>query len=192
MRPKRPKTSEFKAVASMTGSLGPGSEAQPSPPLIVVREAVPADVPGIARVNELSGRPLGDPAGYGQAVADPERRVVVALLGSELAGWAKTHFWSHAEDGAPAGHYLGGVTVIPAVRRRGVGAQLTADRLEWIWNRSAEAWCVVNVCNAASIELHRVWGFVIVAEGARFHTTEFGGGQGFLMRAQRPIGYPNH
>lgn len=119
------------------------------------------------------------------ALYDANRLVVVALTGGHMAGWAKTHYWEKTDGAAPAGRYLGGVDVAPGHRRRGVGTVLTDARLDWIWQRSADAWYVVNVQNQASIEIHHRWNFVEVARGPRFHTTAFTG-TGLLMHAQRP------
>jgi aminoglycoside 6'-N-acetyltransferase I len=105
-------------------------------------------------------------------------------VNDEIIGWGKTHFWSYADGPAPAGHYLGGVTVSPESRRQGIARALTQARLDWIWDRSDAAWYVVNPDNLASIELHRQWGFIEVARAARLHTTNFTGGTGLLFRAK--------
>ncbi len=108
--------------------------------------------------------------------------------GSAVVGWAKTHYWDYADGLALAGQYLGGVTVRPDFRRRGLAAQLTAVRLGWIWEHAEEAWYVVNARNEASLALHRKWGFREVARGAGFHTVTFDGGEGVLLMAARPQG----
>jgi aminoglycoside 6'-N-acetyltransferase I len=148
-----------------------------------VRRAEPSDIRAIISIEDPSGRGPLSPAAMETAVADPDRHVVVATIDGAVIGWGKTHYWDHDDGQAPSGHYLGGVTVLPAWRRRGVGAALTEARLEWIWNRAPEAWYVVNAANLASIELHARWNFTEVARGPRFHTTTFSGGSGLLMRA---------
>ncbi|HEY3575721.1 MAG TPA: GNAT family N-acetyltransferase [Arthrobacter sp.] len=130
-----------------------------------------------------ASRIAGNPSTITDPISDPDRHIVVAVTGGSIVGWAKTHLWNYADDQAPAGHYLGGVTVLPQWRRRGIAAALTEARLAWISEREREAWYVVNARNTASIELHRRWNFVEVARGPKFHTTTFEGGMGFLMRA---------
>ncbi|GAB3526029.1 GNAT family N-acetyltransferase [Arthrobacter monumenti] len=150
-----------------------------------VRSALPGDIQAINSVDELSGRAPGDASALEAAVADPNRHIVVAEAGGSVVGWGKTHYWDYADDPAPAGHYLGGVTVLPAWRRSGIGTALTEARLQWIWQRSADAWYVVNAGNLSSIALHRKWNFVEAARASKFHTTTFTGGTGLLMRAPR-------
>lgn len=74
------------------------------------------------------------------------------------------------------------LTVHPDWRRCGVGTALTEVRMAWICERADCAWYVVNARNAASVDLHRRWGFREVARAARFHTIDFTGGDGILLR----------
>ncbi|WP_026819686.1 GNAT family N-acetyltransferase [Arthrobacter castelli] len=148
-----------------------------------VREAESADLPAIDQVHHDAGLLRGDHAQLEAAIADPGRFVVVAEVGGQMAGWAKTHYWSDGDGVAPAGHYLGGLTVASALRRGGIGSALTQARLEWIWQQAPEAWYVTNARNHASIALHRRYGFEEVARASRFHTTTFAGGLGILWRA---------
>ncbi|HEY8752923.1 MAG TPA: GNAT family N-acetyltransferase [Arthrobacter sp.] len=164
-------------------------DAQADGPAAVVdvRPASLRDVAAILSIEQQSRRSQPSPAALDAAMKDPDRHVVVASVEGEIVGWAKTHFWDYDDRPAPLGHYLGGVTVLPGWRRRGVGAALTAARLPWIWARAADAWYVVNARNLASIELHRPWNFTEVARGPKFHTTTFTGGVGLLMRAAASV-----
>jgi ribosomal protein S18 acetylase RimI-like enzyme len=161
-----------------------------APVPVSVRPATDADVEVILRIEEAAGRAresIGSAEGYHRAVADPERCVLVAesVDGSRpgVPGWAKTHRHLEAVDLAPAGHYLGGITVDPAWRRRGVGAALTDARLRWLAARTDEVYFVVNAQNRASIDLHARWGFTEVLRAPRLMGLEFTGGVGLLMRA---------
>ena len=156
------------------------------PPAVEIRPATLGDVPRILQLQERAGRVVPEFDAMVRALADEQRLTVAAWTDGVMTGWGKTHFYAEADAPAPAGHYLGGVTVEPSFRRSGIGAALTQARLEWIWQRAGDAWYVVNVDNHASIDLHFRWGFVEVARAARFHTTEFTGGVGLLMRAPRP------
>jgi aminoglycoside 6'-N-acetyltransferase I len=117
------------------------------------------------------------------AITDANRLVVVAESGGKLVGWAKTHFYEDALDLAPAGHFLGGVNVVPEFRRRGIAMALTRMRLEWIFARASNAWFVTNVHNTASIALHAQLGFAEVARAPEFHGVAFDGGAGILFHA---------
>lgn len=150
----------------------------------IVRLALPGDLGSIVRLQRAVGRAVSPPAAIEAAISDPARLVVVGEIDGCVAGWAKTHFWRRSDGDAPAGHYLGGVTVDPVFRRRGLGAALTEARLEWIWQRTSHAWYIVNAQNRASIALHERWDFEEVARGERFHATTFTGGVGVLLRAQ--------
>jgi ribosomal protein S18 acetylase RimI-like enzyme len=149
----------------------------------VICAATLRDVAAILEIQRLAGRTASSAASLRATIADPDRLIVVATLGGHTVGWAKTHHWDHPDGLAPAGHYLGGVTVAPESRRRGVGAALTDARMSWIRQRADEAWYVVNSANLASIALHRRWGFEEVARGRRFHTTDFPDDIGVLLRA---------
>ncbi|MCZ2404073.1 GNAT family N-acetyltransferase [Paenarthrobacter sp. Z7-10] len=151
----------------------------------LIRPAVDEDVAAILRTQRAAGRTKTGAGALEAAISDLERFVVVAAVDKELVGWGKTHCWSYADGPALAGHYLGGVTVAPEWRRRGIGADLAQARLNWIWQRSALAWYVVNASNTASIALHQRWGFAEAARAAKFHSTEFSGGVGLLLRASR-------
>jgi ribosomal protein S18 acetylase RimI-like enzyme len=155
---------------------------------VTVREATPDDAPAIAEVQAAAGRPPMSAENHAAIVGDPNRIIVVATSDGVIAGWAQTHCWTSGDPPAPAGHYLGGVTVDPTFRRRGVASALTSARLEWIWMRASHAWYVVNSANRASVELHRRYGFVEVARAARFHTVAFTGGDGILLRSPNPTG----
>lgn len=151
-----------------------------------VRSATAADLDAMARIQHASGRE-SHPEHDARAIADPSVCVLVAEVESDgaftVAGWGKTSCLETPADLAPAGQYLGGVTVEPRWRRRGVAVALTEARLRWIAERADEAYFVVNATNLASIDLHRRWGFVEIARGPSFAGIPFDGGLGLLMRA---------
>lgn len=182
----------------MTGFASYAPDAGGSPPAAAsLRPATRGDVEAILRIEVVSGRAagsVGSAEGYRRAIADPGRCVLIAEIEDAgrraVVGWAKTHHHVEAVDPAPPGHYLGGITVDPAWRRRGVAAALTDARLEWISARAATAFYVVNVQNRASIDLHRRWGFTEVLRAPRLMGVEFDGGVGLLMRAD--LGQEQH
>jgi ribosomal protein S18 acetylase RimI-like enzyme len=165
----------------------------------LIRPAREGDVPGITEVELTAGRTSPAAAwkfgaGISAAIMDSHRLVLVAEPtpdvpgdgSSAVVGWAKTHYWEYPDGPAPAGYYLGGITVARRFRRQGVAAALTEARLEWIWGRADTAWYVVNARNQASLALHQRWGFQEVARGPGFHTVTFDGGEGLLLKASRP------
>ena len=122
----------------------------------------------------------GDPQ---DAISDPSRLAVVAEIEGEVVGWAKTHFYREAAGSAPAGHFLGGVNVMPEFRRQGIGSALTRARLDWIFDRASDAWFYTNVHNVSSIAVHAPFGFTEVIRASEFHGVSFEGGVGILFRA---------
>lgn len=155
-----------------------------APHEVIVRSATPGDAPFISMVQRAAERPEFRRSAIDAAMEDAQRLIMVGMVGGRVVGWAKTHHWDRPDANAPAGHYLGGVTVDPNSRRLGVGTALTEARLAWIWERSVDAWYVVNIQNTASIALHERWGFEEVARAPQFHTTAFSGGTGILLRAR--------
>ncbi|NNU26865.1 GNAT family N-acetyltransferase [Isoptericola sediminis] len=152
---------------------------------VTVRPAHVGDVPAIEEVQEAAGRAeLLD--GVRAAVPDPERLVLVAEAERAVIGWAKTHRFRWTDGVAPAGHYLGGVTVTPAWRRRGVGTALTATRMDWLAGRAARVFYLANARNTASLALHRRWGFHEVVRAPVLHGVRFAGGVGVLLAADLP------
>lgn len=154
--------------------------------LVHVRPATSGDIDAIRDIDTKAGRSPTAVGALAAAILDDNRLVVVAFVDGSIVGWGKTHFWSYADEQAPKGHYLGGVTVVPKFRRHGIALALTQVRLDWIWTRADSAWYIVNPSNQASINLHRQWGFVEVARAAKFHTTSFAGGLGLLLKAKQP------
>ena len=150
-----------------------------------VRRATIVDLPAIEEIQDVAGQSLLLD-GIRAAILDSGRLVVVAEAGGAVVGWAKTHHHPGADGVAPAGQYLGGVTVHPAWRRRGFAVALTAARMAWIGGRSDRAHLVVNARNRASIALHDRWGFREVGRAASFHGVTFAGGAGLLMTAPAP------
>ncbi|MFP5313469.1 MAG: GNAT family N-acetyltransferase, partial [Actinomycetes bacterium] len=92
-----------------------------------------------------------------------------AVAGGQLVGVAKTHRYPQTDGVAPAGHYLGGIVIGPQWRRRGVATRLTRARMEWISKRSDRAYYFTNERNAASIGLHRAFGFEAIAVARTLH-----------------------
>lgn len=163
----------------------PGEKHRPVQ--VAVRPAVRGDVDTMQEIQRRAGRPA-HPDAYRRAVENPDCCVLVAGCSSQtgdpiIVGWAQTYLHAAAVDAAPTGHYLGGVTVDPSWRRRGVALALTEARVQWIADRADEVFYVVNPRNLASIELHRRWSFEEVMRSARLTGVEFSGGVGILMRA---------
>lgn len=153
-------------------------------PAVAVRAATSADIDAMARVQEAAGR-LAHRDHWERAIANPECCLVVAedRETGTVVGWAQTHLHTEPQDAAPAGHYLGGVTVEPGWRRRGVAVALTEARMRWLTDRVDHVFYVVNPANRASIDLHHRWRFEEVLRAETLTGVEFTGGIGILMRA---------
>ena len=157
---------------------------------IVVRPAGAHDVAGVVVVAESRG-PQAE--GYADRVAgwvdDPAPRVLVADRDGAVVGWAMAGPRADGPD-APAGYYVGALTVLPEGRRRGAGDRLLAGLCDWTWGRATRLWSVVNARNLASIAVHRRHGFDEVDRGPAFAGVTFTGGEGVLLRADRPPATP--
>ena len=115
-----------------------------------------------------------------------DRFVAVAVVDDVIVAAAKTHLQAEPDGGAPAGHYLGGVSVHPGDRRRGIGLALTRARIDWVWARSDTVYYFTDDDNMASMRLHAPFGFHEIARlptilGARADNESL-----VLFRAVRP------
>ena len=122
-----------------------------------------------------------------RAAADPVT-TFVARVDGELAGFGAVGWLDDAEaDGVrrvPAGWFLTGLVVVPAWRRRGIGAALTAHRLDWLRGRADVVYYFANARNRATIDLHRRLGFEEVTRDFAIPGVAFAGGVGVLYWAQ--------
>ncbi|UUT35213.1 GNAT family N-acetyltransferase [Microbacterium elymi] len=153
---------------------------------LAVRTAQPSDVDAILEVQTAAGRSTSDRFRNwaSRAVDGGDEHLCVALEQGAVLGWAATRLFRDRQDDAPSGHYLMGITVAPAHRRRGVAAVLVAARLELLRRDGAEhAYYFTNARNEASIAAHRRWRFRELARGAQFRGVPFDGGEGVLFGA---------
>jgi len=166
----------------------PGSPRGPWPDGLVIREALLADCPGIAQMShERDDADVDAERGRcNRDLRDPDRLLLVADVGGELAGFARAGRWEPPRDSpegtAPAGWYLFGVVVRDGWRRRGIGIELTRQRLAWIRDRAEAAYYFANAGNVASIDLHGKLGFAEVTRDFTFPGASFEGGAGILFR----------
>jgi len=127
---------------------------------VLIRQAVPDELAAINAVHEACGRRAWD-ASIMQARED--RLVAVAVVDDLIVAAGKTHFQAEPDGGAPAGYYLGGVSVHPGYRRRGLGHALTRARIDWIWARADTVYYFTDDDNTASIRMHSAFGFEEIA-----------------------------
>ena len=158
-----------------------------------VRPSVPADRDALAEIAWM--RNGGELAHYVQRFArdlanhgkPPDELWLTALVGGRCVGYGKVASLVVPADAppnhAPAGYYLGGVSVHPDFRRNGIGRELTRRRLLWVAERADEAFYFVNAQNRASIDLHARFGFVEVTRDFFMPGASFTGGTGILFRA---------
>lgn len=154
-----------------------------------IREARAADIEqcvslalDVALVRSASdwrdalARDLGDDGHY----------LVVAERSGVIVGYGRARLFE-PESGAPAdtaprGYYLTGIFIAAAERRAGIGSALTQARLDWIGGRAGDAWYFANARNAASIALHKRFGFEEITRSFSFPGLTFDGGNGILFR----------
>jgi GNAT superfamily N-acetyltransferase len=162
-----------------------------------VRDAAPGDVPGYAALlAAYDGRPeehhrrrlrarIRAASGAGHAVAGC---VLVGEVdgpdGPVLAGAGRVAWLDPGgERPIPAGLYLVGLVVAPALRRAGAGSALTRARTAWALERAPEVWYFANAANRASLALHVALGYEEVTRDFAVPGVEFDGGEGVLCRA---------
>ncbi|WP_255769253.1 GNAT family N-acetyltransferase [Pseudarthrobacter sulfonivorans] len=149
-----------------------------------IREVTADDLHQVQAVCDASGRERWT---EDSIIPRSDRLVLAAVTAGGIIGVAKTHFHPDPDGAVPAGHYLGGIVVVPGFRRQGVGAALTRARMEWIWARAASAYYFANEHNDASITMHEVLGFHPVARFAEIHgvTADHGESELILFEAAR-------
>ncbi|HEY2006782.1 MAG TPA: N-acetyltransferase [Solirubrobacteraceae bacterium] len=159
-----------------------------SAPEFQIRRAQAQDAPACARlqVTDPDAPPLDDRAGaMVRSLQRADRWLWVASRGSEIVGFGRLAGLAPADPGSgpPAGLYLSGVSVSPAHRRRGIGRALTETRLGYAFGEqhADRVWYFTNANNAASIALHREFGFVEVQRPMRSAPVSFAGGVGVLF-----------
>ncbi|GAA2983217.1 ribosomal protein S18 acetylase RimI-like enzyme [Microbacterium terrae] len=152
---------------------------------MIIRHAHPDDLPGINAVHEACGRSPWDSRVLDE---DPDHCVVVAVVDDTIVGAGKTHHQMDAVAPAPAGYYLGGVSVHPDHRRRGIGHALTRARIDWIWQRSDTVLYFTDDHNVASQRMHAGFGFEEIARAPALLDARADGEYLVLFRAQHPKG----
>ena len=168
------------------------SAPQNASPDVLIRPSIPADRDELAEMAWV--RNGGERAHYIERFArdlanhgkPPDELWLTALVGERRVGYGKVASLvvppGAPPNHAPAGHYLGGVSVHPDFRRRGIGHELTRRRLAWIAERASEAFYFVNAQNRASSDLHARFGFVEVTRDFFVPGVSFTGGTGVLFR----------
>lgn len=183
-------------------SRGPSEPRASRPAGLVVRPAAGPDIESLAGLahERQGGTHEQHRAGFEKEIAEIAGNAVISanaageshlLLVGEVAGavvaFGRAKLFQ-PEPGspanmAPAGWYLSGVIVAPALRRQGIAAELTLCRLEWIAARAAEAFYFANARNRVSIDLHARFGFTELTRDFVFPGVSFTGGVGILFRA---------
>jgi ribosomal protein S18 acetylase RimI-like enzyme len=148
----------------------------------MIRQATPDDLAAINAVHQSCGRRAWE----ANAMDGDDRLVVVALVDRVIVAAGKTHHQPEPDAGAPAGHYLGGVSVHPDYRRRGIGLALTRTRVDSIWARSDTAYYFTDDDNTASIRMHARFGFTEIARLPSILGARATGESLVLFRAVRP------
>lgn len=151
---------------------------------VVFRSARPADAGRIAEISaERSG---GDATKITPRIVDELERIAAGRLqrltcvavvrhakddpAGSVVAYGRCAFldWQERDGEAPpVGWYLTGVVVETTYRRRGIGRKITAHRLDWLAERTHEAYYWVDEANQASIALHEALGFEELARGLR-------------------------
>jgi ribosomal protein S18 acetylase RimI-like enzyme len=165
---------------------------------LVIQPPRESDLPALAAIAaEREGEPAADWLAAFERIYAESRAgralILAAAVDNLMAGYGKAGYFvppaGSPANVAPEGWYLTGVVVRPALRRRGVGLQLTQARLSWIAGRSDRAYYFANERNQVSIDLHRALGFAELTRDFSHPQVQFEGGRGILfvreLRARR-------
>jgi ribosomal protein S18 acetylase RimI-like enzyme len=143
----------------------------------------------VVRVHRV--RPGGRREQFASDITDDRRQMLVAKVNGQVVAYGRVTELAADEAGpeTPAGYYLSGVLVEPALRRRGIALALTRARLRWAFARTDEVFYVAGADNVASLHLHTALGF---REVKRFGSERSAAGVDVLSRlastAYRDIG----
>lgn len=152
---------------------------------VTVRPVVEGDLDACAAL--IVTRTGEEPAvRRGRLEADLDRGdglLLVAEVGTEIAGYAQVMKFVSPDGAAPDGYYLIALIVATPWRRRGIGELLTRARMEWVAARADEVWYFANAANGAILDLNAEFGFAEVTREFSLPGVTFGGGVGVLLRA---------
>jgi ribosomal protein S18 acetylase RimI-like enzyme len=139
-----------------------------------------------ARVLRVRPGDRGDQ--FASDITDDRRQMFVAKANGQVVAYGRVTELTAGEAGpeTPAGYYLSGVLVEPALRRRGIALALTHARLRWVFARADEVFYVAGADNIASLHLHAALGF---QEVKRFGSERSAAGVDVLSRLTRTA-YP--
>lgn len=160
--------------------------------LFRTRTATVADGEGVAAlfVRCVGGAAEEHRQGFEREMASDRagNLVLVAEAEGSIIGFARARHFEPAApssmNGAPPGWYLLGVEVLPEHRRKGVGAELTRARLEWIAERADGAYYFTEQENRGSIALHERLGFQEVGRGVEYPGALGAAGSRVLFRVE--------
>lgn len=138
---------------------------RPMRPDTFIRDATTADVEAAARLIEVA-----EPVGVGiwverldEAVVDPSRHFLVALIGDEVVGVGQSRFVTREptqrDESRPEGWFLSGLVVGEKFRQRGVGSRLIHDRVERLRPLTNSIYCAIEADNLPALAMHRKLGF---------------------------------
>jgi ribosomal protein S18 acetylase RimI-like enzyme len=92
------------------------------------------------------------------------RYTALGLVDGAVVAYSRCGLFQR-EAPLPSGWYLCGVTVMRAWRRQGIGAALTAHRLDWLRSRTDTAYYTTAMENDASVAMHARFDFTELACG---------------------------
>lgn len=135
-------------------------------------------------VRVLRVRPGNRGEQFASDITDHRSQMFVAKANGQVVAYGRVTELAADEAGpeTPAGCYLSGVLVEPALRRRGIALALTRARLRWVFARTDEVFYVAGADNVASLHLHTALGF---QEVKRFGSERSAAGVDVLSRLAR-------
>lgn len=148
-----------------------------------IRPAVTTDLDSLASVMAVRGGTAADYEGRAGRLIERLDVLLIAEKSGAAVGWCGTQKISIHPDAEPE-WLIAGLTVVPGMRRQGIGVRLLSGvlRCTGLSAPAEPVFSVINARNLASIDLHRRLGFVEVERAATFAGIDFVGGEGVLLR----------
>jgi ribosomal protein S18 acetylase RimI-like enzyme len=140
-----------------------------TPEEVRTREATPADLRQCAGLIAASESDDVEEwlQRFTDVLHDPDRRFLVAVIDDAVVGFGHLRYVRHdarSNSSVPSGWYLSGVTVAASHRRRGIGTQLTRERLRLLQGIADCVYYAAEDDNEATLAMHRRLGFVLVGK----------------------------
>ncbi|MGD7732787.1 N-acetyltransferase family protein [Propionibacteriaceae bacterium G57] len=149
---------------------------------MATRNALPTDADALATIMAVRGGTAHEHLVSARRLIARLEVLLIAEQDGAPVGWCGIQK-VRIRPGAELEWLVAGLTVVPAARRRGIGARLLGELVRDTPRTTQDEpiFSVINAGNLASIDLHLELGFLEVERAATFAGIKFSGGVGVLL-----------